>query len=126
MPFSFTFVVRQTMLLISNSLRRIRHFCFDANPYAIGRRGLRRNRNVWRAASSDLSHFELESTPPPEKQDAQTVDNQRNVRVLFLGSLPPAGRGWSANNSLQPTPVGRFSSAFAVDITVPAWLSSGR
>ena len=40
---------------------------------------------------------------PPEKQDAQTVDNQRNVPVLFLGSLPPAGRGWSANKSLQPT-----------------------
>jgi hypothetical protein len=33
----------------------------------------------------------------PEKQDAQTVDNQRNDLVLFLGSLPPAGRGWSAN-----------------------------
>src|ERR1039458_8158213 len=32
----------------------------------------------------------------PEKQDAQVVDNQRNVPVLFLGSLPPAGRGWSA------------------------------
>ena len=30
------------------------------------------------------------------------------------------------NNSLQPTPVGRLSSAFAVDITAPAWLSSGR
>jgi hypothetical protein len=29
-------------------------------------------------------------------------------------------------NSLQPTPVGRLSSAFAVDITAPAWLSSGR
>jgi hypothetical protein len=29
---------------------------------------------------------------------------------------------WS-NNSLQPTPVGHFSSAFAVDITHPAWLS---
>jgi hypothetical protein len=35
----------------------------------------------------------------PEKQDAQAVDNQRNVPVLFLGSLPPAGRGWSANKS---------------------------
>src|SRR5208283_819999 len=30
------------------------------------------------------------------------------------------------NNSLQPTPVGRLSSAFAVDIAHPAWLSSGR
>jgi len=28
-----------------------------------------------------------------------------------------------ANNSLQPAPVGRLSSAFAVDITGPAWLS---
>jgi len=56
------FEVRQNMLLISNSLHGKRHFCFDANPYAIGRRGLRRNRNVCVAASSDLSHFELEST----------------------------------------------------------------
>jgi len=31
-----------------------------------------------------------------------------------------------ANHSLQPTPVGRVSSAFAVDITGPAWLSSRR
>jgi hypothetical protein len=37
---------------------------------------------------------------PPEKQDAQVVDNQINVAVLFLESLPPAGRGWSANKSL--------------------------
>ena len=56
------FEVRQNMLLISNSLRAIRHFCFDANPCAIGRRGLRRNRNVWAAVSSDLSHFQLEFT----------------------------------------------------------------
>jgi hypothetical protein len=60
--FSFTFEVRQNMMLTSNDLQKKRHFCFDANPYAIGRRGLRRNRNVWRAASSELSHFELEST----------------------------------------------------------------
>jgi hypothetical protein len=45
---------------------------------------------------------------------------------LFLESLPLARRGWSANNSLQPTPVGRLGSAFAVDIIRPAWLSSGR
>ena len=30
------------------------------------------------------------------------------------------------NTSLEPTPVGRLSSAFAVDIFHPAWLSSGR
>jgi hypothetical protein len=30
------------------------------------------------------------------------------------------------NKSLQPTPVGRLSSAFAVDILHPVWLSSGR
>src|SRR5271154_883232 len=60
--FSFTLVVRQIMFQISNSLQGRRHFCSDANPYAIGRRGLRRNRNVWAAAYSDLSHYELEST----------------------------------------------------------------
>jgi hypothetical protein len=27
------------------------------------------------------------------------------------------------NQALQPTPVGRLGSAFAVDILVPAWLS---
>jgi hypothetical protein len=58
----FNFEVRQNMMLASNDLQRKRHFCFDANPYAIGRRGLRRNRNVWKAASSELSHFELECT----------------------------------------------------------------
>jgi hypothetical protein len=52
------------MFQISNSLQGIRHFCFDANPYAIGRRGLRRNRNVCGATPSDLSHFEVESTQP--------------------------------------------------------------
>jgi hypothetical protein len=31
-----------------------------------------------------------------------------------------------SNNSLQPTPVGAVSSAFAVDITCPAWLSFDR
>jgi hypothetical protein len=60
--FEFNFVVRQNMHLISNSLHEIRHFCFDANPYPTGRRGLRRNRNVWRAASSELSHYKLEFT----------------------------------------------------------------
>jgi hypothetical protein len=68
--FSFKFEVRQIMFQISNSLQGRRHFCFDANPYAIGTRGFRRNRNGWAAASSELSHFELESTlfnnsPPP-------------------------------------------------------------
>ena len=56
------FEVRQNMLRISNSLQGKRHFCFDANSYAIGRWGLHRNRNVWAAVCSDLSHFELEST----------------------------------------------------------------
>ena len=64
MMLEINFEVRQNKMPISNDLQRERHFCFDANPYAIGRWGLRRNRNVWAAASSDLSHFELESTMP--------------------------------------------------------------
>ena len=56
------FEVRQIMHQIGNNLHRERHFCSDANPYAIARRGLRRSRNVCGAASSNLSHFELEST----------------------------------------------------------------
>jgi len=31
--------------------------------------------------------------PPPEKQDAQVVDNQRNCPVMFLESLPPRRAG---------------------------------
>ena len=88
--FSFTFVVRQIMLKNIHDLQSRRHFYSDANPYPPGRRGLRRNRNVWRSDSFELSHLELESTTP--------------------------------NNALEPTPVGAFSSAFAVDITGPAWL----
>lgn len=65
-------------------------------------------------------------TPPPEKQDAQVVDNQVNVLVLFLESLPPAGRGWSANKSLQATRDGGFSSASRFTPVGPACLSSGR
>jgi len=99
MPSEFNFEVRQIKLQISSGLQRKRHFCFDANPCAIRRWGLRRNRNVWRAVFSDLSHFELESTPPLKKQDAQVVDNKQNVPVLFLVSLPPAGRGWCANTA---------------------------
>jgi hypothetical protein len=64
--------------------------------------------------------------PPPEKQDAQVVDNQRSVPVLFLGSLPSAGRGWSANKTLQPTRVGAFSSAFAVHVHLSRVAELGR
>src|ERR1035437_2175238 len=70
---SFKFEVRQNMLQISNSLQRKRHFCFDANPYPTGRRGLRRNRNVWRATSSELSHFKLESTMPNKSPEPTAV-----------------------------------------------------
>src|ERR1035441_7210455 len=72
-PCSFKFEVRQNMLQISNSLQRERHFCFDANPYPTGRRGLCRNRNVWRATSSELSHFELESTWPNKSPEPTAV-----------------------------------------------------
>src|ERR1035437_10954529 len=82
---SFKFEVRQNMMLTSNNLQRKRHFCFDANPYPTGRRGLRRNRNVWRAASSDLSHWQLESTAP------------KNASVLTGHLIIPRGGNSSAN-----------------------------
>ena len=62
--FSFTFEVRRIMQQSSNGLQRRGHFCSDANPYPAGRRGLRRNRNVWGSISFELSHLELESKPP--------------------------------------------------------------
>src|SRR5258706_15416262 len=86
----FTFVVRQIMLHISNSLQRRRHFCFDANHFPRGRRGLRWNRNVWRVASSDLSHWQLESTRPNKSLEPTrvgAVDYSRTpVAHLVLGS----------------------------------------
>jgi len=61
---------------------------------------------------------------PPEKLDAQAVDRQRGLPFQFLTSLLRFGSGWFANHSLQPTPVGAGSSAFAGHVTGPAWLSS--
>jgi hypothetical protein len=92
-PCSFKFVVRQIMLQISNSLQGRRHFCFDANPYAIGRRDLRRNRNVWAAASSSLSHWQLESTPnrPPS---------------LWMFAPPKIGVSGQQKNLIKPFRIG--------------------
>src|SRR5664279_5350461 len=93
MWFSFTIEVRQIMHHICNSLQRRRHFCFDANPYAIGRRGLRRNRNVWAAASSELSHWQLESTntnntisPTKSKFSLSILSSSQNW-PLFIGGV---------------------------------------
>src|ERR1035437_403823 len=83
---SFKFEVRQIMMLVSNDLQRKRHFCFDANPYAIGRRGLRRNRNVWRATSSELSHFELESTQPNKSPEPTAVGACRSAVAVHVAS----------------------------------------
>ena len=93
MPCSFKFEVRQNMMLTSNNLQRKRHFCFDANPYPTGRRGLRRNRNVWRATSSELSHFELESTPPNKSPEPTRVGAFRDFASGFW-LLCVIGRGW--------------------------------
>ena len=82
----FNFEVRQNMLLNSNSLHEIRHFCFDANPYAIGRRGLRRNRNVWAAASSNLSHLQLESTWPNKSPEPTAVGAGSSAVAVHVAS----------------------------------------
>src|ERR1039458_3660392 len=83
------FEVQQNMLLISNSLQKERHFCFDANPYAIGRRGLRRNRNVWAAASSNLSHLPLESKMPNKSPEPTAVGAVSSAVAVHV-----AGRRW--------------------------------
>ena len=86
MKCSFKFEVRQIMMLVSNDLQRKRHFCFDANPYAIGRRGLRRNRNVWKAASSELSHFELECTLPNKSPEPTAVGAVSSAVAVHVAS----------------------------------------
>src|ERR1017187_4620785 len=86
MKCSFKFEVRQIMMLVSNDLQRKRHFCFDANPYAIGRRGLRRNRNVWKAASSELSHFELECTKSNKSLEPTAVGACRSAVAVHVAS----------------------------------------
>ena len=56
-----------------------------------------------------------------------------NDQILASAHFDEMSRriGWSKNEflhrlSLQPTPVGVVSSAFAVHVSSPAWLSSGR
>ena len=100
MPFSFTFEVRQNMHQSSNSLESRSHFCFDANPYPTGRRGLRRNRNGWRAAASDLSHFKLEFTPFNKLSEIYGVSKTRES-VCGYFELPDKTPviGYSRNRS---------------------------
>ena len=45
---------------------------------------------------------------------------------VLLGRRPPPREAMMSINALEPTPVSAFSSAFAVDITSPAWLSLNR
>jgi hypothetical protein len=54
------------------------------------------------------------------------VPEPRALSLFSICGLLLCWRMFRPNNSLQPTPVGRLSSAFAVDITTPAWLSSER
>src|ERR1035437_3051679 len=86
MMFSFTFEVRQNKMRSQSNLQRERHFCFDANPYAIGRWGLRRNRNVCAPASSDLSHFELESTMPNKSPEPTAGDAFSSAVAVHVAS----------------------------------------
>jgi len=53
---------------------------------------------------------------PPDKLDAQTVDNQYWMPFQFLGSLHPVGRGWGANQSPELVAVDAGRSAVAVHI----------
>jgi hypothetical protein len=89
--FSFTFVVRQIMPQSSNSFQRRGHFCFDANPYSTRRRGLRRNRNVWRSVLSNVSHFGVESTLPNTTLEPTAVMILR--QTLQTGACKFSGRG---------------------------------
>jgi hypothetical protein len=49
--------------------------------------------------SSVIKFIDALRQRPPEKLDAQTVDNQHWMPFQFLGSLHPVGRGWGANQS---------------------------
>src|ERR1035437_3772044 len=83
----FNFEVRQNMMLASNDLQRKRHFCSDSNPYAIARRGLRRSRNVCGAVSSNLSHFELESTDNGSEFIAKVVQRwlkTNQIKTIYI------------------------------------------
>jgi len=104
--FEFNFVVRQNMHLISNSLHEIRHFCFDANPYPTGRRGLRRNRNV--CASSIfrvVAHTNLNS---PSK--TRVFWRPTTQKTGFLPRFPrPASRQDPAASQMASRQPSRFS-----------------
>jgi hypothetical protein len=68
----------------------------------------------------------MTTTSPPEELDTQVPDKQGSVEFQLFTSLLPATRGWFANHSLQPTPVGAGISADAGHVIGPAWLSLGR
>ena len=63
-----------------------------------------------------------EGLPLPPRATSVRV-RSRFLRSMVPLSLVPAEQ---PNNALEPTPVSAFSSAFAVDITSPAWLSLSR
>ena len=63
-----------------------------------------------------------EGLPLPPRATSVRV-RSRFLRSMVPLSLVPAEQ---PNKALEPTPVGAFSSAFAVDITSPAWLSLSR
>jgi hypothetical protein len=126
------FEVRQIMYQIVNGLQRRRHFCFDANPYGIARRGLRRNRNVWAAVSSDLSHLPLESKQPNKSRGCVKSAGVKfgNDQIFDMTHFDEVGRRirWSKNEfshrlSPEPTAVGAVRSAVAVHIASRRWLS---
>ena len=103
---------------------------------ALGKNHLNQKRSVSMAlfltqnlfVASGINNLQAKESmkTPPEKLEAKSAEMLRVAPFQFLILLLPVRRGWGANQSLQPTPVGVVCSAFAGHVIGPAWLSLGR